>query len=104
MFIKATHQEALGFYMFHCFNISNHMIIGISVLFFIISISCFVGFFAGFLKIKCPASRVLAQFFCPKARGFAFSLCHGGWGILPFKKIPWGLARGEWSGLELTDT
>ena len=49
MFIKTTHQEALVFYMFHCFNISKH--ISISVLFlFIISVSCFV-FFAGFLKI-----------------------------------------------------
>ena len=39
--IKATHQEALDFYMFHCFNISKH--ISISVLFLIISVSCFVG-------------------------------------------------------------
>ena len=49
IFTKATHQEALDLYMFHCFNISKH--ISISVLFFIISVSCFVGFFAAFLKI-----------------------------------------------------
>ena len=35
--------------MFHCFNISKH--ISISVLFFIISVSCF---FAGNLKIIVP--------------------------------------------------
>ena len=37
-------------YVFHCFNISKH--IGISVLSFIISISCF--FLARFLKIIAP--------------------------------------------------
>ena len=35
----------------HCFHISKH--ISISVLFFIISVSCFVVF-AGFLKIIAP--------------------------------------------------
>ena len=38
MSIKATHQEAVGFYMFHCFNIFKH--ISISVLFFLTSVSC----------------------------------------------------------------
>ena len=27
-----------------------------------------------------------------------------GWGSHPSKKLPGGLAHGEWSGLELTDT
>ena len=49
---KATHQEALRFYMFHCFNISKH--ISIPVLFFTISVSCFVEIFAAFKKIIAP--------------------------------------------------
>ena len=76
--------------MFHCFNISKH--ISISVLSFIISVSCFV-IFAGFLKIiALGGGGGLARFFCPRGQGFALSLCPGGrWGIRPFKKFPGGL-------------
>ena len=52
--VRATNQEALGVYMFHCFNISKH--ISMSALFVIIvSVSCFV-LFAGFLKIIIPGA------------------------------------------------
>ena len=44
--IKATHQEALGFYTFYCFNISKH--IGISILFFITTVSRFELFLLDF--------------------------------------------------------
>ena len=76
--IKATHQEGLHFNMFHCFNISKQ--ISISVLFFIISVSCFVVFFAAFLKIIVPRVRVLARFICPRGRGFALFCAVGGGG------------------------
>ena len=92
---KATHQETLGFYIFHCFNISKH--ISISVPFFIISFSCVV-FFTGFLKIITLGVGDLAQFFCPRGRGFPLFL--PGNGAFALSKIP-----GEgWSGLELIDT
>ena len=54
---KSHPSRSFGLYMFHyfnisnCFNISKH--ISISVLFFIISVSCVV-FFAGVLKIIAP--------------------------------------------------
>ena len=48
--------------MFHCFNISKQ--ISISELFFIIPVSCSVGYFAAFVKII--------------ARGWGFStICQG---------------------------
>ena len=74
--------------MFHCFNISKH--ISISVLFFKISVSCFV-FFAGFLKIIVRGG-VLARFFCPRGGELALS-----------KNSP-GVCPGVWSGSELTAT
>ena len=81
--------------MFH--KISEH--IGISVLFFKISVSCFVVFFAGSLKIIAPGVRCQHKYvvFVPGVRILQ--------GICPFKKIPWGFARGgRRSDLELTDT
>ena len=91
--IKATHQEALDFYMFHCFNISKHIII--SVLFFITSVLC--CFFAGVLKIT-AGGWGFCTIFCPRAWGFALSLCPGG-GEFTHSKNSHG-----WSGLELIDT
>ena len=92
--MKATHQEALGFYMFHCFNISEH--INVSVLFFIISVSCF-AFLCWIFENNCAVDGVLAQFSYPRGCGFALSLCLERF-ILPFKKFPWGLPRGEGNG------
>ena len=84
--------------MFHCFHISKH--VSISVLFFIISVSCFV-FFAGFLKIIAPGVGFWHDFSAPVV-GVSHFLCARGVGNSPFQKIPRGFARG-WSGLELTD-
>ena len=62
--------------MFHCFNISRH--ISISVLFFIISVSCFVGYFCRSFENNYPGGGVLARFFCPRGRGLAlFCLGNG---------------------------
>ena len=77
--------------MFHCLKISKH--ISISVLFFIVSISCFV-FFAGFLKIIAPGGGVLERFFCPRGRGFALSLCLGGGEFARSKQFPGGSPEG----------
>ena len=52
--------------------------ISISVLYYIISISCFVFLFAGFLKKNCPWGGVSARFFCPSGQGFAPFLRLGG--------------------------
>ena len=41
-----------------------------------ISVSCFVGFFAAFLNVIDPG-WVLARFFCPSGQAFALSLCPG---------------------------
>ena len=83
--IKAIHQEALCFYLYH--NISKH--ISISVLFFIIS----VWFLAGFLKISALGGRVLAQF-------FALSLCPGGGKFALSKNFPGDLPGGwVWLGI-----
>ena len=84
--------------MFHCFNISKH--ISISVLFFIISVSCSV-FFAGFLKII-ALGLGSSTIFLPQESGFRTFFVHRGWEICPLKKFPGGLPWG-WSGLELTD-
>ena len=97
---KATNQEALVFYMFRCFNISKH--ISISVLFCIISVSCFV-FFSWIFENNCLGGGILARFFCPRGRGFALSLCPGV-ANSPFQKNSPGVGPGGWSGLELTDT
>ena len=99
--IKVTCQEALGFYMFHYFNISIHIII--SALFSMISVLCFL-FFAGFLKINGPGWGI-STIFLPQGAGFLTFFVPMGWGIRPFKKIPQGFAWGRvGSGLELTDT
>ena len=69
--------------MFHCFNISKH--ISNSVLFLITFVSCFVYFFAGFLKIIAPG----VGFFTislPQGSGFRTFFVARGWGIRPFKK------------------
>ena len=90
--IKATHQEALDFYMFHCFNISKHIII--SVLFFITSVLC--CFFAGVLKITAGGVGFLHNFL-PQGLGFRTFFVPGGWGIHPFKKFSWMVRLGiDW--------
>ena len=92
MSIKATHQEAVGFYMFHCFNISKH--ISFSVLFFTIFISCFV-FLCWIFENNCPKGGVLARFFLPQRSGFALALCPGV-GNSPFQKNSPGVCpRGD---------
>ena len=86
------HQEALGFYMYH--NISKP--ISISVLFFVISVSCFV-FFAGFLKIVAP--RVgFKHDFCAPGVGFCTVIVPREWGIHPFKKDSPGVCLGRGGG------
>ena len=76
--------------MFHLFNVSKH--ISISVLFFIISILCFVGvFFAGFLKIIAPGWD-FSTIFLPQGSGFRTFLVPGEWGIRLSKKISRGFA------------
>ena len=83
-------------------NISKHS--SISVLFFMISVSCFVVFcFCWIFVSNCPGGGVLARFFYPRGRDFAIPLCLRV-GISPFQKIPLGFTRRGWSGLELTDT
>ena len=78
--IKAAHQETLGFYMFHCLNLSKH--ISISILFFIISVSCFV-LFCWIFERNCSGSG-FPTFFVP------------GVGNSPFQNIPHGFVpRGE---------
>ena len=102
--MKATNQEGLDFYMFHCFNISEH--ISTSVLLFIISILCF-AFFDGIIFLNnCHRGGVSARFFGPSCQGFVLSLCL--WGGSPLQKHSPGIGQGggggRWSGLELTDT
>ena len=99
--IKATHQEALGFI---CFTASSLFLtdISISVLYFIISVSCFV-FLLDFFENACLGGGVLARFFCPRGLGFALSLCSGGGEFALPKQSP-GVCPGKKSGLELTDT
>ena len=69
--------------------------------FFIISVSCFLEFFAGFLKIIAPGVGFKHDFSAPGS-GIALSLWPRG-GEFALLKIPRGFAGG-WSGLELTDT
>ena len=90
MSIKAIHQEALDSYAM-CFTISLNII---TFQFFIISVSCFVVFCSMF-ENNCPGGGVSAGTFCPRGRGFALSLCPGGWGIRPLKKLHGGVPRGE---------
>ena len=93
------YQETLGFYMYH--NISKH--ISILVLFFVISVSCFV-FFAGFLKIIAPRVGFKRDFSAP-GLGFCTFIVPRGWGIHPYKKDSPGVCLGGgWSDLELADT
>ena len=63
--------------------ISKH--ISISVLFFIISISCSV-FYAGFLKIIAQGWGFSTNFL-PQGSGFRTSFLPGGWGSRPVKNI-----------------
>ena len=86
--------------MFHCFNISKH--ISISLLFFITSVSCFV-FFCWIFENNCPRGGVQDNFSAPGV-GFCTFFVPKEWEIRPSKKLTRGLPRGEWSGLELTDT
>ena len=89
MNVHKNHPPTIfGFYMFHCFNISEH--ISISVLFFIISISCI---FAGFLKIIVPGWG-FSTIFLPLEVEVSHFICAPGVGISPFQKIPQGLDRG----------
>ena len=77
--------------MLHCFNISKH--ISISVLFFIISISCFVFSFAGFLKIIASGWGFSTDFSAPGV-GVSHFLCAREVKNSPFQKIPLVFARG----------
>ena len=76
--------------MFHCFDISKH--ISVSVLFFTISVSCYL--------FLCWIFEIIAQgvgfstIFLPQGSESRTSLCPGV-GIRPFKKIfPGGLPGG----------
>ena len=71
--------------------------------FFIVSISCFVGFFAGFLKIIAPGWG-FSTIFLPQGSGFRNFFVPEGWRIRSFKKFHGGLPGRGWSGLELADT
>ena len=72
MLIKGIHQEALGFNMFPCFNISKHF--SISVLFFIICLTLCV-LFLDFLKIIAMGMGFQNDF--SPNQGLALSLCSG---------------------------
>ena len=75
--------------MFHCFSISRH--ISISVLFFIISVSCFAVFLLDF-ENNCP--RVgFTMIFLNQESGFSHLLCAREVGSSPFQQILWGFAR-----------
>ena len=98
---KLPTKKLCAFIRFHCFNISKH--ISISVLFFIISASCFVAF-TEFSEIITQGWNFSTIFFAPGIGVSQFSLCpRGGGGIGPFKKLPRSLPGG-WSGLVLTNT
>ena len=86
---KSHPPRSFDFHMFHCSNISKH--ISVSMLFFIISISCFV-FFCWIFKNNCPGGGVLELLFCHTGRGFHF-LCALGVGNSPFQKVPGALSR-----------
>ena len=61
-------------------------------------------FFAGFLKIIAPGVGFSTIFLPNEGVGVSHFHCAPGVGNLPFQKIPWGIAGGGRSGLELTDT
>ena len=86
MSIKAIHLEALGFYIFHCFNIAKH--ISILVLFFVTFISCFV-LFCWIFKNNCPI-------FLPQGSGFCTFFVPGG-GEFPFQKNSPEICRQAWN-------
>ena len=88
--IKAIHHKALGFYIFHYFNISKH--ISVSVL-FVQFLYHVLSFLARFLKIIAPG-WAFSTIFLPQGSGFHTFFVPEGWGIRPFKKIPRGFARG----------
>ena len=90
MSIKATHQEALGFYMFHCYNIYKH--ISISALFFIISISCFEFFLLDFYN-NCPQGWGFSAIFLPHGSWFRTFFVPGGGEFTLSKKFPGGMVR-----------
>ena len=98
--MKATHQEALVFYMFHCFYISKQYFSTVSI----ISVSCFV-YFCCFLKIIAPGWG-FSTIFLPQGLGFpTFLMPRGGEFALSKNSVGFALGGGgEWSGLELTDT
>ena len=50
--------------------------------------------FGWIFEDKCPGGGVLVRVFCPRDRGFAFSLFPAVRGIRPFKKFP-GVAGGD---------
>ena len=83
--------KAFNFYMFHCFNISKH--ISISILFFIISVLCFVGFFAGFFKIIAQGGGVLALFICPRGRILHFLCAQGAGEFVLSQTFPGEIVR-----------
>ena len=88
--MKAIHQEALDCYMFH--KISKH----ISMLVYRNFPLMFCGVFCWIFENSCLGGEDLAQFFCPRSRAFALSLCPG-WGNSPVS-TPGGLPGGA-SGL-----
>ena len=61
--------------------------------FFIISVSCFVGFFGGYLKIIVPGVG-FSTIFLPHGSGFRTFFVTGEWGVRPLKKFP-GVCRGD---------
>ena len=85
--IKATHQEALGFYMFHCFNISKYISMNSTVSHnFCLMYCVFCWIFennysgGGVTIFSSPGVRV------------SHCLCAQG-ETRPFKKIPLGMVR-----------
>ena len=72
-------------------NISKH--ISISILFFVVSISCILLFYCWISENNCPGGGILARFFCPRDRGFALSLYQGGGKFGLSKKFPRGIVR-----------
>ena len=99
---KSHPPRSFGLFMFHCFNISKH--ISISVLFYTISVSCFVFFLLDCFKIIQPRRLGFSTIFLPQGSDFCTFLFSGVRNSSFQKKIPPGICPGGWSGLELTDT
>ena len=83
--IHESHPPRIfGLLYFHCFNICKH--ISISVMFFIISVSCFV--FCRIFENNCPGGGILARLFGPRGSRFRTFFVPGGGAFALSKNSP----------------